>query len=129
MQLFLESNPGLQSRFDQTFDFHDFSQAELYTIANNMLTASELVLDEQADMYMKEYLSYLHQNRNLYFGNARSVRKLVDRIVIRQNLRMAGMKPEERSEEAIHRVLVEDMAEFRMDPFPTGRGIGFRKNG
>jgi SpoVK/Ycf46/Vps4 family AAA+-type ATPase len=128
MQQFLESNPGLQSRFDQTFVFHDFSQAELYTIAVNMLTIAELTLDEPSDAYLKVYLSYLHQNRNLYFGNARSVRKVIDRIVIRQNLRMACMSPEGRTEEAIHRVIMDDMADFRMDPFPAGRGIGFRTN-
>jgi SpoVK/Ycf46/Vps4 family AAA+-type ATPase len=128
MQQFLESNPGIQSRFDQTFDFQDFSESELNTIALNMLSAADLKLDEQAGEYLKSYLSYLYVNRNQFFGNARSVRKITDRIVLRQNLRMALMNPQERTEELIHSIILDDLAEFKMDAFPSGRGIGFKPN-
>jgi SpoVK/Ycf46/Vps4 family AAA+-type ATPase len=128
MKQFLESNPGIQSRFDQTFDFNDFSESELNTIALTMLTGSELVLEEQAAEYLKTYLSFLYQNRNQFFGNARSVRKIIDRVILKQNLRMASMAPQDRTEALIHQVIIDDLAEFKMDAFPAGKGIGFRPN-
>jgi SpoVK/Ycf46/Vps4 family AAA+-type ATPase len=129
MEQFLESNPGMQSRFDQTFLFHDFSEEELNIIALSMLDKAELVLDFPAAEFLKNYLSYLYRNRNQFFGNARSVRKIVDRIVIRQNLRMASAVPSERTDEMISLVMLDDLADFRIDPHPAGRGIGFRPKG
>jgi SpoVK/Ycf46/Vps4 family AAA+-type ATPase len=126
MQQFLESNPGMMSRFDQTFVFHDFSEEDLNTIALNMLAGADLTLEAQAAEYLKSYLSYLYQNRNQYFGNARSVRKIVDRMIIRQNLRMACSDRELRTEEKIHQVILEDLSDLRIDPHPTGKAIGFR---
>jgi len=128
MSQFLESNPGIQSRFDQTFEFHDFSEAELETIALQMLAGAELVLEPQAAAHLKSYLAYLYQNRNQFFGNARSVRKIIDRAIIKQNLRMASMDPNDRTEEMMHQVLMEDLSEFTMDGHPAGRGIGFKPN-
>lgn len=127
MHQFLESNPGIQSRFDQTFVFQDFSEDELSLIASNMLTEAELILDPPAAEYLKSYLSFLYQNRNQFFGNARSVRKIIDRMIIRQNLRMACVDPVVRTEEMIHLVILDDMKELKIDPHPAGRSIGFRQ--
>jgi hypothetical protein len=129
MLQFLESNPGMQSRFDQTFVFHDFSEDELYTIALSMLDAAELKLDLQAADYLKSYLSFLYQYRNQYFGNARSVRKIVDRMVLKQNLRMASMDPAARTEEMIRQVIVDDLADLKIDAHPAGGSIGFKPKG
>jgi SpoVK/Ycf46/Vps4 family AAA+-type ATPase len=129
MQQFLESNPGMQSRFDQTFVFHDFSEEELNTIALSMLSGAELTLAPEAAEYLKNYLSFLYQNRNQFFGNARSVRKIADRIVLKQNLRMAGVDPAARTEEMIHQVIMDDMTDLKIDPHPSGRAVGFRPKG
>jgi hypothetical protein len=106
--------------------FHDFSEEELNTIALSMLAHAELDLVPEAADYLKNYLSFLYKNRNQYFGNARSVRKIVDRTVLRQNLRMASIDPAERTEEMIHQVILEDLSELKIDPHVAGRSIGFK---
>lgn len=129
MEMFLQSNPGLQSRFDHTFFFHDFTEEELNAIALLMLKNADLSLDEQAGMQLREYLSFLYQNRNQYFGNARSVRKIVDRIVLKQNLRMASLPADERQGVASNLVIPDDLKEFRPEaPKPSGGGIGFKRS-
>ena len=37
MEKFMESNPGLKSRFDKVFNFEDFNADELFTVAINQL--------------------------------------------------------------------------------------------
>lgn len=126
MQNFIESNPGLKSRFDQTMVFDDFSAEDLYKIAVLMIEANSLKVDKAALDHIKEYLEFLYSTRNQFFGNARSVRKIIERIVRNQNLRMASMKPEERTEEAIKTIVLDDVKEFVANPTLTSSGIGFK---
>jgi stage V sporulation protein K len=127
MQAFIATNPGLQSRFDHTFVFHDFSHEELRTIALNMLTNAELVPDAAAGTFLDQYLDYLYQNRTQYFGNARSVRKIIDRAIFHQNLRMAALDPAERTDEAIHMVTLEDLKDLNIEKVaPARRAVGFK---
>src|SRR5437868_15459399 len=48
MRTFLESNPGLSSRFDREFNFEDYSAEQLYDIALKMLANNSIVPEEDA---------------------------------------------------------------------------------
>ncbi|MCF8228809.1 MAG: AAA family ATPase [Bacteroidales bacterium] len=126
MKEFIQSNPGLKSRFDQTLVFKDLDAEDLYKIAVGMLASQDLEPDEEAAEHLKKYLEFLTANRNQYFGNARSVRKIIDRAVRSQNLRMAEMKASERSEEKMKTLILDDLREFRIDDFTAFPSIGFR---
>lgn len=127
MRAFIESNPGLESRFDQTFSFPDFTEIELYTIAGSMFRDSDLSLTPDADAQLHNYLGFLYKNRNQFFGNARSVRKIVDRAVLNQNLRMASLSTAERTEEMLKLITIEDLQGFGTDSVATtSRGVGFK---
>jgi hypothetical protein len=115
MENFLQSNPGVQSRFEQTYYFKDFSVEELNSIAHSMFASSGLTLDEKAAEHLLSYIEYLHRIRNKYFGNARSVRKIVEKTIRKQNLRMALLKPEERSEEMMSTVIFQDVEGFKVE--------------
>ncbi|MDZ7742634.1 MAG: AAA family ATPase [Bacteroidota bacterium] len=128
MKEFIESNPGLKSRFDQTLEFHDLDAEDLYQVALGMLANQGLKPDKAAGAYLKEYLEFLTQNRNQYFGNARSVRKIIDRAAKKQNLRMAEMDPEERDEKIMKTLNKEDLSEFKMDEHSGYPSIGFKFN-
>lgn len=128
MQEFLESNPGLKSRFDEIFEFPDYTVDELYAIAGRMLQNEHLVPDEEAASYLKNYLHFLYEHRDKYFGNAREVRKIIEKAVKNQHIRLASVQREERTPEMIKTLTLQDLEEFKMiNPTGDKTKIGFRK--
>lgn len=130
MHRFLESNPGLKSRFDKFIHFGDYSAAELFTIAEQLFDKEKLHLTPDASAHLKQYIEQLCATRNKYFGNARTMRKLVIDTVHNQHLRMASLTPEQRNKDMIHTILLEDVQEFTMDEVtPQKSSIGFKFKG
>jgi len=115
MAAFLESNPGLKSRFDKFIHFDDYSEEELYVIADNMLKKEYLFMNEAASAHLKNYIGQLVLNRNKYFGNARTMRKIVADVLHHQNLRMAGIPAAQRTPEMIKTVTIDDVKDFTLD--------------
>ncbi len=115
MAKFLESNPGLKSRFDKFIHFEDYTDEELYVIGENMLKKEYLFLNEEAATHLKGYIKQLTANRNKYFGNARTMRKIVADIVHQQNLRMAGIAASQRTPEMIKTITLDDVKDFALD--------------
>lgn len=112
MKHFIESNPGLKSRFDRTFHFEDFTVNELWIIAKNMFENKNLKPDTKAEKHLKNYISQLYITRNKFFGNARTIRKLVEKCVRNQELRMASLTKNKRTKKAIQTISLEDVIEF-----------------
>ncbi len=127
MHHFLESNPGLSSRFDKTLVFEDYTPEELFAIALSMLKAEGLAPDEQASVHLQNYLQLLYDRRDKYFGNARSVRKVVEEVIKNRDLRLAGMPKAERTPELLDKVILADMEEFKLaeQSSDTRKRIGF----
>jgi SpoVK/Ycf46/Vps4 family AAA+-type ATPase len=90
MDLFLESNPGLKSRFKNHFDFDDYLPQELIQIAQYACKEKEVVLDLTAEKRMNNVITEAFRNRNRSFGNARFVYDLVDKAKINLGLRIMG---------------------------------------
>ncbi len=127
MQDFINSNPGLRSRFDKYFQFEDYSAEDMYTISLALFAKEEMKMDEAAALHLKNYFIFLHANRDKHFGNARSVRQVVGEVIKNQNLRLASMKKEERSKEIIETVIFDDVKEFEIKEIKTqGSGMGFQ---
>ncbi len=128
MQEFIESNPGLMSRFDKTFNFKDYSSEELLSITKWMFDNEELKLEENAEKHLLEYINKLVENKHKYFGNARTIRKIVHETIRRQNLRMAEIPNEERTWIQIHTIKLEDVSDFKLmeGQVDEKRYIGFR---
>lgn len=112
MEDFLEANPGLKSRFDQSFHFQDFSEDELWTIAVAMYHGRGLYPSSEAETYLKVYIESLHKTRDQFFGNARSIRKMVEKSSRNQELRMAGLKKKMRTEKVMSILSIDDVKEF-----------------
>lgn len=126
MKEFIQSNPGLKSRFDNTFQFPDFTPDELMIIGMNILKANNLTPDKEAYSHIETYLNTLFSERNQFFGNARSVRKMVDQIIRNQHIRMASMASSKRKKSDIESVILEDVVEFTMESVQSAGGIGFK---
>lgn len=130
MEAFLKANPGLRSRFDKILKFEDYNSAELYEIALQMLEGEGLQIDQNAKDHLVKYLEFLYQFRDKYFGNARSVRNIVNDIVKNQSLRLASTPAEERDPNIVNLITYEDVATLKLnhdDDIFNKKSIGFRK--
>jgi len=126
MVSFLESNPGLRSRFDRKFDFEDYSFEELDTIFNNMIVAEELKLDKKSSEFMKDYFKELVRQKSKYFGNGRAVRKVVEKVIKNQNLRLAELSAEKRTDNMKKMITLDDVKNFdptKDDFLESGKGV------
>jgi hypothetical protein len=112
MKDFIDSNPGLRSRFDKYFQFMDYSPDEMWAIATALFTSEIVSPDEEASAHLKNYLAWLSENRDTNFGNARTVRQIVAECVKNQNLRLAVMRKEDRTPEMLGTVILNDVKEF-----------------
>ncbi|WP_299524399.1 AAA family ATPase [uncultured Lutibacter sp.] len=112
MKHFLETNPGMKSRFDKTFHFIDFTESELWEISKNMFFKKGLKVEKKAEQHLKTYIDYLYKQRNKFFGNARSMRKIVEKATRNQELRMASLPKSKRTKANINTLNLEDVLEF-----------------
>ncbi|MDX9887516.1 MAG: CbbX protein, partial [Thauera sp.] len=86
MERFFESNPGMKSRIAHHVDFPDYSNDELGEIAQRMLAGWNYRFDAAARRTFDEYI--VLRRRHPHFANARSVRNALDRMRLRQALRL-----------------------------------------
>lgn len=130
MEAFLKANPGLSSRFDKVLKFDDYQPEELYRIAVQMLEAEELSLAADAQEALREHLSYLYKVRDKYFGNARTIRGIVQNLVKEHNLKLAAMDPASRAAGLAENMLFKsDLASMEAslkEEVFTRSSIGFR---
>lgn len=92
MQRFIDSNPGLQSRFNHYIKFPDYSAEELYQIFQTYLKKNEYTMTEEAGDYLKKQLKTVVANKDRNFGNARYVRNLFEKAIEHQANRIAHHK-------------------------------------
>ena len=127
MNAFLLSNPGLKSRFDRTFLFADYSNEEMYKIALNMLAEDSIQPDDAAGEQIKKILTLLGQRKDKHFGNAREVRKLVEKVVKMQHLRLSKLPSDARTPEAIRTLTLQDVLDYDVNtPGEASHRIGFQ---
>lgn len=88
MQTFINSNPGLQSRFKQYFHFEDYLPEELMEIANIALQKEEATLDPNAQKVLSQYITEKYRGRDKSFGNARLMYAIVDEAKKQMGLRL-----------------------------------------
>lgn len=91
MQTFINSNPGLQSRFNRYIDFPDYDAEELLEIYKRNLRKHKYTLSSDAESYISAFLVNAVANKNKNFGNARFVRNLFEKTLENQAMRLASV--------------------------------------
>ena len=89
IEQFINSNPGLRSRFNRYIHFDDYTAEELYEIFCLQVKKSDYTLAEDASESLKEHLKNVVENKPKDFGNARYVRNLFEKAIEAQCNRLA----------------------------------------
>lgn len=106
MDKFLNSNPGLESRFNKFIYFEDYNEEELYEIFCLMASEANLTLDDGAKDYLRQYFEAMYEHRSSNFANGRAVRNLFEEVITRQANRLAG--DEDITDEELNTLTYED---------------------
>ena len=85
MKSMISSNPGLESRIQFTLEFPDYTREELGQIAIKFLEKKKYSIDSSALELFLDITEYYRNRDN--FANARTVRNILDQVIMNQNLR------------------------------------------
>ncbi|MGJ3254470.1 MAG: AAA family ATPase [Elainellaceae cyanobacterium] len=91
MQSFIESNPGLKSRFNRYIYFDDYTPDDLLLIFAKFCQDSHFRMTDEASAILHQLLTHLYHERDRTFGNGRLVRNIFERIVEKQANRLAAV--------------------------------------
>lgn len=107
MRRFLESNPGLRSRFSREIEFPDYSTEELVEIFGRFAAEHEYTLGEGAEDALRSI--FANAERGESFGNARFARTLFEQSLNAQALRLAEEDVERLAPIILQRLAPEDL--------------------
>ena len=93
MKDFIDSNPGLRSRFNRFFYFDHYTPQELLDIFEVFLENARFTVTPGAKKSLLAYITHFYEKRERSFGNGRFIRNLFERIVERQANRVAETSP------------------------------------
>ncbi len=116
MKYFLDSNPGLKSRFKLYYKFDDYLPQELSEIANYACKEKEVLLTPEAKLRVDEMIVEAYRNRDRSFGNARYVFDIIEKAKVNLGLRiMMSDNPGQFSKKELGTVSLADVLLIDMD--------------
>jgi probable Rubsico expression protein CbbX len=112
MDRFFSSNPGMASRIAHHIDFPDYSDDELFAIAELMLDRMQYVIDDEAAAALRDYI--VARRAQPRFSNARSIRNALDRARLRQANRLFEERSSAMTAEALSTIRSVDIRASRV---------------
>ena len=113
MESFLDSNPGLRSRFNKHIHFQDYKPDELMKIFLSMCSKSGLTTTSGANQLMQAFFQKLYSTRNVDFANGRTVRNIYEKLLTIQADRLS-MSTSKISDEELMRITLDDVKRLLM---------------
>ena len=93
MKKFIDSNPGLQSRFSRYINFPDYSAEELARIFMLLAEKSEYHCNDDVKASIVDIMQNAVNSKDKSFGNGRFVRNLFEKAIQRQAVRLSSVAP------------------------------------
>ena len=97
MEKFLETNPGLKSRFNKYLVFEDYAPSQLLQIFQAFCGQSDYTLSPQAEAALLKLFEDAYANRDETFGNARFARNLFEKAIANLASRIMKLASRERT--------------------------------
>lgn len=113
MQQFIDSNPGLKSRFPHYLNFTDYTGEELFNIFERMVKKGKYVFTAEAETKTRAFFMEYYKNRGVNFGNARDVRNFFEQTEIKHSKRIVHMGEQKITEALMKTIEVEDLSFVR----------------
>ena len=92
MEEFLDSNPGLRSRFNKFINFEDYTAEEEVEILINNCKKQEYMLSRDALEEARRFFTERVANKPEGYANARDVRNYLEKAISNQATRIVGLK-------------------------------------
>ena len=93
MNHFINSNPGLKSRFNRYFHFNDYNSTELTEIYKRIADKSGFVLKDEAQKRLNDLFENLCSTKDDKFGNARLARNIFEKTFEKHANRTSTIAP------------------------------------
>lgn len=107
MHEFINSNPGLKSRFNKYVHFDDYNPDEMYRIFEMLCKKGAYQISNEAKGLIKDHFEALCENADDSFANGRTVRNVFESIISKQATRIASAK--DKTKELLSTIEVEDV--------------------
>lgn len=92
MDDFLQSNPGLPSRFTKHIDFPDYNGQEMMQIFRGIIKRQNYEVNQDAEPALEAFFERMVKNKDKTFANGRTVRNFVEAAVQNQALRLSALR-------------------------------------
>ena len=112
MEEFLDSNPGLRSRFGTRIFFEDYTAEELMGILAMNLKKQEYRLSAEAEVRAREIITARVENKPENFANARDVRNFMEKAIANHATRVAKMDEAKGNKDLLATIEVDDLEDL-----------------
>ncbi len=112
MQEFLESNPGLKSRFNYFIEFPDYTPEELVAILELMCKKNEYTLSPEAKEKALAIFTERCEDKPENFANAREVRNFMEDAMLNHAGRVTKLPKKARTKKVLSQLEAEDLGEL-----------------
>ncbi len=109
MEKFLNSNPGLRSRFSKTLFFADYDAEQMFAIFEGLCQKAGMSITNEASEKMREYFQSLYDTRDENFANARDVRNAFEKILANQSNRLAASADSDLTDAMLQEITLADV--------------------
>ena len=114
MKELLRSNPGLESRFNKTLGFIDYSPVELCNIFGCLLESNHYRITPEGRLRVIAILTEQFQSKQKGYGNGREVRNLFEQTILKMANRLADMTT----------ITDQELVTFVADDFNLSNALG-----